>query len=410
VHGCIGIHYWLRLKRSYPPLVPYLYAGALLVPVLSLLGYAQAGRMVAALAEDPEWLLQALGAINPPPREEAARLLAVIQNAQFGLVGLIVATLAARGVRRLADRWRGMVRVTYPGDKQVVIANGTSILEASQANGIPHASVCGGRGHCSTCRVRVTGGLATLPEPSPSELRVLDRIGRPMHVRLACQTRPLRDVAVIPLLPPNASPRDGYSVAEQMHGQEKEIAILFADLRAFTRFSESRLPYDVVFVLNRYFAGMGSAVEGAGGVLDKFIGDGVMALFGVHGGLGDGCRMALVAAREMARQLDELNRTLEHDLDTPLRIGIGIHAGPAIVGEMGYGPATHLTAVGDSVNTASRLEAMTKEFGAQLVASESVFSNAKIDATAFPRHEIEIRGRKQAVPVRVVADARTLAL
>jgi adenylate cyclase len=409
VHGCIGIHYWLRLKPGYIRLVPVLYGAALIVPVLSLLGYAHAGRAVAALAEDPEWLRAAAAAIGYPSRDEAAGLLAATREAEIALAALIALALVARLFRGLIERWRGMVRITYPGDRQAVIAKGVSILEASQAFGIPHASVCGGRGRCSTCRVRVTVGLAALAAPSESEQRVLERIGRPVHVRLACQTRPTQDISVIPLLPPDASPRDGFPKNMRVHGQEREIAILFADLRAFTQFSESRLPYDVVFVLNRYFATMGEAVERAGGHLDKFIGDGVMALFGLDAQFADGCRSALAAARAMAARLDEMNRSLAHELDRPLRIGIGIHAGPAIVGEMGYGPATHLTAIGDSVNIASRLEALTKEFGAQLVVSEAVVAGAGLDAGIFPRHEIEVRGRKEPIAVRVVADALTLA-
>jgi adenylate cyclase len=410
IHGCIGIHYWLRLKPVYPRILAVLYGAALIVPVLALLGYAHAGRAVAALAENPEWLRAAAAAIHYPSRDEVEGLLAATREAQYAVVGLILLVLLARLFRRMIDRWRGMVRITYPGDRQVVIARGTSILEASQASGVPHASVCGGRGRCSTCRVRVISGLDTLVAPSESELRVLDRIGRPMHVRLACQTRPIHDVAVIPLLPPNAAPRDGYPKNMQVHGQEREIAILFADLRAFTQFSESRLPYDVVFVLNRYFATMGEAVEQAGGHLDKFIGDGVMALFGVDTRLDVGCRSALVAARDMSTRLDEMNRSLSQDLEKPLRIGIGIHAGSAIVGEMGYGPATHLTAIGDAVNTASRLEALTKEFGVQLVVSEAVVTSAGLDAEVFPRHEIEVRGRRETISIRVVADARTLGV
>jgi adenylate cyclase len=185
---------------------------------------------------------------------------------------------------------------------------------------------------------------------------------------------------------------------------------LFADLRDFTRFSEQKLPYDVVFVLNRYFANMGAAVEGAGGHLDKFIGDGVMALFGIDRTLPEGCRQALEAARNMGRNLADLNRTLAADLPAPLRIGIGIHAGPAIIGEMGYGSAVNITAIGDSVNTASRLETMTKEYGAQLVVSEEVASQASVDLSRYPSHDIAVRGRKEAVKVRVVADVSGLPL
>src|SRR5690606_12379662 len=110
-------------------------------------------------------------------------------------------------------------------------------------------------------------------------------------------------------------------------------------------------PYDVVFVINQYFGAMGRAIESSGGRLDKFIGDGVMALFGVERGLEAGCRDAVAAARAMAEALRQLNQHLRHDLREPLRMGIGIHAGPAIVGEMGYRAATSLTAIGDAVNT-----------------------------------------------------------
>ena len=133
---------------------------------------------------------------------------------------------------------------------------GMTVLEASQMAGIPHASVCGGRGRCSTCRVRVSRGIETLPPPSPQELAVLRRVGAPPNVRLACQTRPRSEIAVAPLLPPAVGPRAGFAQSTHLQGQEKEIAVLFADLRGFTTISEHKLPYDVVFVLNRYFAAM----------------------------------------------------------------------------------------------------------------------------------------------------------
>jgi len=181
-------------------------------------------------------------------------------------------------------------------------------------------------------------------------------------------------------------------------------------MRDFTAMAENRLPYDVVFVLNRYFAAMGMAVEEAGGRVDKFIGDGIMAVFGVEKGVEAGCANAILAARRMAERLIEVNSALAHDLDRPLRIGIGIHAGPAIVGEMGYGRATAVTAIGDAVNTASRLEAMTKELDAQLVLSEPVARHAGVDLSAFPAKEIEVRGRARALSVRVVKNALVLPI
>jgi len=209
-------------------------------------------------------------------------------------------------------------------------------------------------------------------------------------------------------LPPNATVRDARRRSPDLAGQEREIAILFADLRSFTRFSEKKLPYDVVFVLNRYFAHMGEAVEEAGGHLDKFIGDGVMALFGTKTDIASGARQALEAASNMSKKLAELNAQLGDELDEPLRIGIGVHAGPAIIGEMGYGTASGLTAIGDSVNTASRLEAMTKEFGAQLIFSEDVAKHVSSNAVSMEKHTAEVPGRNEQIGIFVVKNAESL--
>ncbi len=410
VHGCIGVHYWLRLKPFYPRCLPVLYGAALLIPVLALLGYTEAGRDVIELARDRAWRREADAIIQWPDKAEVAQLLFMIDMAKIAVGAVIGLALGGRVVRSIVERWRGTVRVTYPGDLTVASLPGASILDISRARGIPHASVCGGRGRCSTCRVRVSSGIDDLPPASASEQRVLDRIGSPINVRLACQTRPTANVSVIPLLPPTATPGDAHPRAAHLQGEEREIAILFADLRSFTQFSEKKLPYDVVFVLNRYFATMGEAVETAGGHLDKFIGDGVMALFGTEGDAATACRQSLVAAKAMGGALAELNRTLEHDLDEPFRMGIGVFAGPAIVGEMGYGAATGITAIGDAVNTASRLETMTKEFGAQLVVSQDVAERAGVDLSDYPRHEIEVRGREEPIAVRVVEMVERLSI
>jgi adenylate cyclase len=407
LHGCIGLHFWLRLRSWYARALPYAYAGALLVPVLGLLGFVAGGREVERLATDPAWLEEAGLRIGFPDEAGLAVLYAIERWFLIGFAAVLFGTLAARGMRRWLIRRRA-ITIAYPGGQRVEVQAGTTILEASRAAGIPHASVCGGRGRCSTCRVRISDGLEQLAPAGDQERKVLERVGAPPNVRLACQTRPRGDIAVVPILPPTATARDAQPRPGYLQGHEEEIAVLFADLRAFTQLAEHKLPYDLVFLLNRYFRAMGTAVEASGGQLDKFIGDGVMALFGVGGRPSEGCRRALAAARAMSESLSTLNESLSHDISEPLRIGIGIHAGPAIVGEMGHGRATSITAVGDTVNTASRLEALTKEYGCQLVFSETVAAHAGLDVAQLERHDIAIRGRVEPLAIHVVADARDL--
>jgi adenylate cyclase len=408
VHACIGLRFWLRLKPWYEAAQPYLYAAALLVPVLALLGVLSAGKEVMALAQSPGWVAETFTIHHPPPPEMQAEMQRLTLALRLFFAASVIAVLLARLARRRWQKRHGVSRITYPDGRFIDIGRGVSVLEASRMLGRPHASVCGGRGRCSTCRSRIEGDPAAIPPPSGEELKVLRRVQAGSGVRLACQLRPTGDLRVTPLLPPFATARDGFARPGYLQGGEREIAILFADLRAFTRLAETRLPYDVVFLLNRYFAAMGDAVEAAGGHLDKFIGDGVMALFGIESGPVVGCRQALQAARLMSARLVELNRAFEHDLQETLRIGIGLHFGPTIVGEIGYGKAVSLTAVGDAVNIASRLESASKEYDCELVVSEPLVARAGIDLATFPRHEIELRGRRQVVAVRTLSSARDL--
>ena len=407
-HGCIGLFFSLRLRGWFPRYALVLFAAALLLPLLALLGFVQAGREVGFLmAQNPAWIDQLKQATNASAVGDGSDLVRVRDGIVYGFWSCLALVLIARVLRQLAAR-RSLIRISYPDGREVQVPRGFSVLEASRFAGIPHASVCGGRGRCSTCRIRIGTGLAQLPPPSAGEQRVLQRVGAPPAVRLACQLRPPVNISVMPLLPATAQASDGYAQPSYLAGQERTIAVMFADLRTFTGIAEQKLPYDLVFLLNSYFEAVGESIISAGGIVDKFIGDGVMALFGVESGPEEGCRQALVAASGMVERVNRLSESLQNELAQPLRIGIGIHCGPAIVGRMGYGPTVHVTAIGDTVNVASRLQDSTKEYGCQLVISAEVARRSGLETAQLVRHELTVRNRREALSIFVVDDVTVL--
>ncbi len=411
IHGCIGIHYWLRLRAWYRRIAPILLGFAVLLPTLSLLGVVGAGRMQRRLIEADPAAFEALKAAQNWPAFSEFGIVYLIESIiVWSFLGIVAAIVVARFLRYLIRERRNSVRVGYVGGGFVRAPKGSTILEVSRMASIPHASVCGGRGRCSTCRVRVVQGLEALPPAGEQEQKVLRRVGANDQVRLACQTRPEHPILVEPLMPADVGSSAAMRKLDPGQGREREIVVLFADIRGFTRMSEGRLPYDVVYILNRYFKSMGGAIENAGGRVDKFIGDGIMALFGLEVTGQEVSRQAMQAAHDMSVALDRLNNDLKGDLKRPLRIGIGLHVGNAIVGEMGYGGASGLTAIGDMVNVASRLEALTKDYGAELVVSELVIEQAGLTADFGRRETVAVRGRLEELAIRIVDRAQEISL
>jgi len=408
LHVMIGLQAIVKLRAWYPRAAPWLLGVAILVPVLAILGFVSGGREAAALARDPAVHAQMLWHGRAPlAPAEVATLERARETGLYAYAALLGAVLLARSARSVIQRRRGLLRVTYPDGRRVIVPLGLTVLEISRYARIPHASVCGGRGRCSTCRVRILAPRLQ-PPPAEAESRVLRRLGVPNGVRLACQLRPTSDLSVTPLLPATATAADGRPPGDAHNGREQEVVVLFADLRRFTRLAEHRLPYDVVFFLNRYFEAVGGAVQRSGGVANQYTGDGVMALFGLDTDPEEGARQALAAAGEMVRSVAALSKALAADLAEPLRLGIGIHIGPAVVGRMGYGEAIYLTAVGDTVHVASRLEALTKDYDCELVVSEAIARRAGVSTAGLPRHELTLRNRAEPLVVLVVQSAAAL--
>ncbi|MGO7211426.1 adenylate/guanylate cyclase domain-containing protein [Rhizobium ruizarguesonis] len=410
IHGCIGIHFWLRYRSWYPDFAPLLLALAILVPVLSLLGFVEMGRTLADPSYQQSMTVSAYKegvntryASNP----EVYRQVAMIRAGLYGAFSAsLLIVVAARARRKLKERL-DQVAVHYPAGEVIRVPRGFSVLEASRLGGLPHYAVCGGKGQCSTCRVQILGDYDSLPAPDKMEETTLRRINAGPDVRLACQLRPNRDVAVAPLLVPAIEAALPANSQETSPGREREIAVLFVDIRHFTTMTETRLPFDVVFLLNRYFAIIGKAVEQSGGRLDKFIGDGAMALFGLNTAPEEACRQALNAAAAIVAEIEKLAAELADELALPLRIAIGIHTGPAVVGTMGYGRVRSMTAIGDTVNVASRLESAAKEFEAAIVISEPVANLSGADLVGIESREISVRGR--ALPLKVYVIPREKA-
>jgi adenylate cyclase len=370
----------------------YLFACAVLVPALAIAGFVSAG----------------INVMLPPPQPITQQDLALLLNVRdaiywsFGV--LLAATLLLRLARKLR---RGAYRIHHSSGRSIVAHGGSTILEAVRDAGIAHASVCGGRARCTTCRVRIAKGLDALEPPSELEAEALRRINAAPNVRLACQVRPAGDIWITPLVAAGADP-DLARRPGGVQGSERLVVAMFVDLRGSTQLGETRLPYDVVFVLNQFFAEMSEALLVTGGHYAQFAGDGLLALYGLETDIGPASRAALAGAAEMRRRMGLLNQRLAHELAAPLRIGIGVHAGMAIVGSMGPPAAPIVSAIGDTINSAARLESLTKEFGCTLVVSLETLRFAGIAPPDVGVRRVEVRGRAGQLEVLPVEDPATL--
>src|SRR5579863_7746500 len=395
-HACIGIHYWLRTKRWYPNWRPFLFGFALLLPSLALAGYVTGGNQVLRETKaDPDFVASSLGDANLTAQTAAAidRMVYV----GWGIwLGLVLLPFAGRGLRAWHYRRRKPPILSHANGRNVPILPGATVLETLRAHGIAHASVCGGRARCTTCRVLVTSGLDRLPEPSGLEAKALSRIGATSGMRLACQIRPTADIAVMPLLAADASAADG-AVRGGLEGSERPITVVFVDMRGSTALGEAKLPYDVLFILNQFFHEMTQALVATRGHYSQFTGDGLMALYGLYADPAAGAADAVRGAREMLARLDQLNYQLRADLREPLRIGIGIHHSEAIVGAMGPPRSQILTAIGDTVNTCARLESLTKEYDCAVIISRQAAEAAGLRLVGHPLHQAPVKGRMEPV-------------
>ncbi len=411
-HGVIGIHGLLKFRSNlyqrYMFVFKFVYW---FVPIAAILGFLSGMRQISFLETienlkgNENFIFSFFASIPQEAFSYLAPVEPLVMNYYplFVLAVIIIATLNV-----LRARYFGRITISYPGGKDFNVPKGTTILEASRLAGIPHVSVCGGKGRCTTCRVKVVSGLSELIEPNFHEAKVISRLGFDNDVRLACQLKPNKNISVQPLLSPETTQMSA-STPVGLSGKEKETVILFVDLRDFTKLSETKLPYDVVYILNKYYTVCGEIIENNSGRLDKFIGDGIMAIFDGAKNKDQNCRNAVKAAQSISIGIHNLNKDIKLDFAEELRFGMGIHVGNTIVGMMGYGKTVSETAVGDNVNVASRLEELSKKFTCELVISKEVLELSKIKPDQFSSHRVNIRGRRSELEVYTLDNAEKIS-
>ena len=412
-HGAIGIHGLMKFRPTYARLQRLIMGFFWAVPVLALMGFFSGLKEMSFLTyahsqlHDDYYMMTLVMKAIPQEAFPVAAMIEMMTMNYYPLVLLTLIVLAVGNVVR--TRFFGRVTITYPNGQIVKVASGTTILEASRINKIPHQSVCGGKGRCTTCRVRIVSSDGALPAPNAHEMKAIERVGIDEDMRLACQLRPTNNISVAPLLNPENS-LAGITSARALTGKEQQTVILFVDIREFTKLAEHKLPFDVVYILNKYYAVCGEIIEANGGRLDKFIGDGIMAIFDATSDINQNCRNAVEAASKISKSMADMNAELKMDFDEEMRFGMGIHAGETIVGMMGYGKTVSETAIGDNVNVAARLEELSKKYKCQLVISKSVAETAKIDIRQFTGDLVNIRGRSEKLEILYMGNASELVV
>ena len=268
-----------------------------------------------------------------------------------------------------------------PDDKKIDALAGETLLQAGLRGGIPHVSFCGGNARCTTCRVIILEGLENCAPRSPEEQAIADMMRLEPQVRLACQTTVTGEVKLRRLVTDVLEDIDVNSLYVEEGGPcsigvEKNLLILFADIRGFTPFAENLLHYDVIHVLNLFFQKTGKVIARHGGKINNYMGDGFMALFEADDP-SEGALRAVRAGLGLLDAVQDLRPYLEELYAKSFQIRVGLHYGQVVAGMVGTPGQKKVTVIGDSVNLASRVETANKEAGTQFLISEDTYALVK---------------------------------
>ncbi len=401
VHSCIGLHMWLRHIPLWQKSIPYLIGISVLIPGFAFAGLITEGRTMADLYYNQGYGEVMRATFYWPSREEISFLEYISILLERGFLIVLVAAIAIFGIRYLM-RLRRSVRIQFTDGPEITAETSHTLLEMSQQANIAHAALCGGKGRCTTCRVAIIDGAETLPAPSPAEARALQAVGASPSTRLACQIHPTAPLTVTRIYHDKDQPR-----GRGVNGQEKPLAVMFLDIRGFTARTTDLLPYDVVFLLNRFFDAIVPQITNAGGTVDKYMGDGLLAVFET-GEKHTSARCALKAVQGIGQALDAFNTQLTKQGDDPIRIGIGLHLGMVVLGEIGAASHAPRTLIGATVNAASRLETRTKDLGVEALISRDLIETAGISLSQDCYSSQNLRGVEHPIDALATKKAAEL--
>ena len=286
-----------------------------------------------------------------------------------------------------------------PDNKKIEISQDETILTASLRKEIPHLSACGGVGKCSTCRINIISGLENCSERTEYENKLAKRLDLPKTIRLACQTKVSGKVKYRRLLLDKRDLTLNSQLTAKKSGSVgtvRNLTIMFCDIKGFTPFSESLSAYDVIFILNRYFSIMREIILKNGGEINNYIGDAIMAIFGLKESRQQILR-SVNTGLQMLEAMDEFKKYLKEAYDRIFDMRIGIHFGEVIVGSVGYGDDKKLTVIGDVVNIASRIESTNKDAGTRLLISENAFNEIKESVNVDNYLRLKLRGSSNLI-------------
>jgi len=300
--------------------------------------------------------------------------------------------------------------VEFVNEKKFFVLKNQSILQASLAAGIPHFHACGGKAKCSTCRVLVLEGGESLTGSNQKEKILKNKMQLSPQVRLACQTnitsgpvkmkRIIQDETDIDLY----IDRKGTKSGQQM-GKEAELILFFLDIRNFTRFVETHLPFDVIHIIRKLFSVFQNHIEANGGKIIETAGDGLYAVFGSGTDNMKQADRAVGTAYSIFSALEKMNRDyFVYHFNQQIDIGIGMHVGKVVSGSIRLGDAEHTIVMGYPVNVASRLQDATKTLNNNFIVSASFYHLLQQPPMA-PFRSIRVKGISKALRVFLMGKA-----